>query len=421
MKVLVIGSGGREHALVWKIKGSPHVKQVFCAPGNAGIADEAVCVPIASDDIKNLLKFAKEQKIDLTIVGPEVPLTLGVTDIFIKEGLRIFGPTKIASEIEGSKIFAKEFCIRHGIPTAKSMAFDDVKNAKEYLRQQSMPLVIKADGLAAGKGVFICEGIDEAERVLNQILVGHIFGEAGKRIIIEEFLEGEEASFIAVSDGENVLPLASSQDHKRIFDGDRGPNTGGMGAYSPAPVVTSQLNKQVLDEIMVPTIRGMASEGRKFVGILYAGLMIKNGRPFVLEFNCRFGDPETQPIMMRLKSDLIEIIEAAIDGRLNKNIINWDIASAVCVVLSAKGYPGEYKKGDVIKGLSDLKDARNIKVFHSGTLRKEGDYITNGGRVLGVTALGNNISDAIKNAYGAVAKISWNGMHYRKDIGRKAL
>lgn len=421
MKVLVIGGGGREHAIVWKLASSPKVGKIYCAPGNAGIARTATCVPIKADDIEGLLEFAKKERIDMTVVGPEAPLTLGIVDVFKRSGLRIFGPTREAAVIEGSKVFAKEFCLRHNIPTAASATFTDIKEARAYLVKQQMPVVIKADGLAAGKGVIICNDVAQGSAALEEIMIARAFGDAGNKVVIEEFLHGEEASFIAISDGKNVLPLATSQDHKRVFDDDKGANTGGMGAYSPAPVVTAEVHERVMKKIMVPAVGGMAKDGREFVGVLYAGLMIRNGEPKVLEFNCRFGDPETQPIMMRLKTDLVDVMEAAVNGTLNNIELEWDGRPAVCVVLAAGGYPGGYEKGAHIKGLSEAASLADTAVFHAGTSEKEGSCVTNGGRVLGVTALGNDIASAIRNAYDAVGKISWEGMHFRRDIGKRAL
>ncbi len=421
MKILVIGGGGREHALVWKLARSPKAEKIFCAPGNAGIAKLAECVPVRAEDVEGILAFAKKESIDLTVVGPEVPLAKGIVDDFKRSGLRIFGPTGEAAVIEGSKVFAKEFCMRHGIPTASSETFTDIKEARSYLLKHPMPVVVKADGLAAGKGVVICKDVTEASAALEEIMVERAFGDAGSKVVIEEFLHGEEASFIAISDGRNVLPLATSQDHKRVFDDDKGPNTGGMGAYSPAPVVTPEVHDSVMKEIMTPVVRGMAEEGREFTGVLYAGLMIKDGRAKVLEFNCRFGDPETQPIMMRLKTDLVDVIEAAIGKRLNSVRLEWDARPAVCVVMAAGGYPGDYEKGSVIKGLAQADELPDTAVFHAGTAAKDGEYVTNGGRVLGVTATGSGISEAINNAYSAVSMITWEGAHYRHDIGRRAL
>lgn len=421
MKVLVIGGGGREHALIWKISQSPRVKHIFCAPGNAGISKEATCVSIKTEDVEGLLNFAKKENINLTVVGPEAPLTMGIVDVFRRNHLKVFGPTKEAAALEGSKVFAKEFCRRHNIPTAKSQTFTDIKDARSYLQKQPMPVVVKADGLAAGKGVIICKDVPEASAALEEIMVGRAFGDAGNKVVIEEFLQGEEASFIAISDGKHVVPLASSQDHKRVFDDDRGPNTGGMGAYSPAPIVTPEVYDRVMNKIILPTIRGMADEGREFSGVLYAGLMIRDGNPMLLEFNCRFGDPETQPIMMRLNTDIVDVIEAAINGTLDKIELEWDLRPSVCVVMASGGYPGNYEKGKVIRGLTDARSSVDVAVFHAGTSFRDGEYRTNGGRVLGVTALGDDITAAIKNAYDAVEKISWDGMHYRRDIGRRAL
>ncbi len=421
MNILVIGGGGREHALVWKLKSSSKIDKIYCAPGNAGISEDAICVSIKSDDINDLLEFAKQNKIDLTIVGPEQPLTMGITDLFLKNRLKIFGPTKQASQLEGSKSYMKEFCIRHNIPTAKAEIFNNPHKAKAYLDKKDFPVVVKADGIAAGKGVIICNNKNEAEKAIDSIMVEHAFGDAGNQIVIEDFLQGEEASFIAISDGENILPLATSQDHKQVFDNDKGPNTGGMGAYSPAPVITDETFSKVIDKIMMPTIKGMADEGRKYVGVLYAGLMIKDNEPYLLEFNCRFGDPETEPIMMRLKSDLLSVILKTIDGSLKDVSLEWDISSAVCVVMASKGYPGKYEKGEKISGLKEVKSLNNVKVFHAGTAKADDNFIVNGGRVIGVTALGSDIKSAIDNVYHAVNKISWKGVHYRKDIGKKAL
>ncbi|MGB9699141.1 MAG: phosphoribosylamine--glycine ligase [Thermodesulfobacteriota bacterium] len=421
MKVLVVGSGGREHALVWKIAQSPRVKKVYCAPGNAGIAALAECRPISAEDVNSLLELAQKEKIDLTVVGPEVPLTLGIVDKFKAKGLRIFGPEQRAAEIEGSKAFAKFLMNKYGIPAANFQVFDDFSAAWKYAQEKSYPLVIKADGLAAGKGVIICTNREEAKAALTQIMVEKAFGAAGEKVVVEEYLSGEEASFLAFTDGERILPLPSAQDHKPIYDGDRGPNTGGMGAYSPAPVVTDRVHKQVMEEIMVRAIRGLAAEGRKYQGVLYAGLMIKDGRAKVLEFNARFGDPETQPLLLRLKSDLIPIFEAVIDGHLHRVEVEWDRRAAVCVVMASRGYPGAYEKGKIISGLEEAARIPNTYIFHAGTALKEGKIVTNGGRVLGVTALGDNIAEAITQAYKAVEKISWDGVYYRRDIGQKAL
>jgi len=421
VKVLVIGGGGREHALVWKISQSPRVAKIFCAPGSAAIGERAAIVPIAVEQIEKLAEFAAKEKIDLTVVGPELPLTLGIADLFEARGLKIFGPNKAAAQLEGSKAFAKEILQQNGIPTAASGTFTDAAAAKEYLAQQKAPCVIKADGLAGGKGVIICQSLAEAEAAIDEILVRKAFGAAGDKLVIEEFLAGEEASFMVLTDGAHMLPLASSQDHKRVFDDDQGPNTGGMGAYSPAPVVTAAMHERILGEIVTPLLAGLEKRGIDYRGVIYVGLMITETGPKVLEFNARFGDPECQPIMMRLKSDLIPLLEAAIERRLDRVKAEWHEASAVCIVLTAKGYPGSYDRGAEIHGLGRLADWQSGFVFHAGTAKKENRWVTSGGRVLGVTARGRKIADAVDEAYGAVAKISWDGMHYRKDIARRAL
>jgi phosphoribosylamine--glycine ligase len=421
MKVLVVGSGGREHALVWKIAQSPRVGKIYCAPGNAGIAQMAECLSISADDVKGLTAWAEKEKIDLTVVGPEAPLTLGMVDVFRARGLRVFGPSQKAAEIEGSKAFTKELMKKYGIPTGDSETFTELAAAVKYVKGKGAPLVVKADGLAAGKGVIICRTVEEALSALDLILVQKAFGAAGAKVVVEEFLEGEEASFLAFTDGETVLPLPTSQDHKAIYDNDQGPNTGGMGAYSPAPVVTEKVHREAMEKVMIPTVRGMAREGKKYQGVLYAGLMIKDEKPKVLEFNARFGDPEAQPLLMRLKSDLIPILEATIDGKLSHHKMELENRSSVCVVVASGGYPGSYEKGKVISGLQEAARVRDAFVFHAGTALKEGRVVTNGGRVLGVTALGNGIQEAIQRAYEAVAKISWEGAYYRKDIGHKAL
>lgn len=431
MKILVVGSGGREHALVWKIAQSPLAEKIYCAPGNAGTAELAENVPLKSDDIKGLLKFCREKKIDLTVVGPEVPLVAGIVDLFIKEGLRIFGPGQAAAQIEGSKVFSKEFMIKYGIPTAQAGIFSKLSEALAYIEQMGAPLVVKADGLAAGKGVIVCQKKSEATLAVKLIMEQKEFGSAGDRVIIEECLVGEEASIIALTDGESIIPLASSQDHKRVNDGDRGPNTGGMGAYSPAPVVTEHLMSEIDVNVLKPFVKGMKQEGITYQGVIYAGVMVTKKGPMVLEFNARFGDPETQPIMMRLKSDLVPIILAVIDRKLDDRLIEWDERAAVCVVLAAGGYPGKYEKGIEIKGLDKIDQLDNVLVFHAGTrLRPEGlqpergegrGTVTAGGRVLGVTALGDSIKFAIDKAYRAVDLIKFRGMHYRRDIGKKAL
>ncbi len=434
MKILVIGSGGREHALVWKLRQSPRVRQIYCAPGNAGIGELAELVPLAPDDVAGLLRFATTEKIDLTVVGPEVSLSLGIVDQFKAHGLRIFGPVQQAAQLEVSKAFAKQLMQEQGVPTAAFATFTDPVAARTYVDQIGAPIVIKADGLAAGKGVLICHTVQDAHQAIDDIMRARAFGTAGDRVVIEEFLEGEEASFLAFTDGTTVLPLASAQDHKRIFDNEQGPNTGGMGAYSPAPVVTPALVDRIVNEIMLPTIQGLKRRGITYKGILYAGLMIRDTSVKVIEFNARFGDPECQPLMVRLQSDLVEVMEAVIDERLGEITLTWDPRPAVCVVLAAEGYPGKYETGKPIRGLESLHDWRDGVVFHSGTatdtvvVTKRGQataavnlLVTKGGRVLGVTALGDDIRAAIATAYQAVTKISWPGMHYRRDIGQRAL
>lgn len=421
MKVLVVGGGGREHALVWKIAQSPHVTEVYCAPGNGGISKIAYCPDIDAANQETLVGFCKDNKIDLTVVGPELPLTTGIVDLFQKEGLRIFGPNMAAAQLEGSKTFAKDLMRQCGIPTAEYRVFENRDEAAAYIKEKGAPIVVKADGLAAGKGVAVAETVQEALEALHHIMVEKAFGEAGNRVVIEEKLVGEEASFIAFSDGERILPLASSQDHKPIYDDDRGPNTGGMGAYSPAPVVTPAVHRRIMQDIMIPTIKALAAEGYAYRGVLYAGLMISDGTPKVLEFNCRFGDPETQPIIMRMQGDLIPILEGCIEGDLTGLKISWDPRAAVCVVMASQGYPGAYEKGKTIQGLEETEEMEGVYVFHAGTTFEDGKYLTAGGRVLGVTGLGNGIKDAIETTYQAVSSIRWEGVHYRGDIGRKAL
>ena len=418
MKVLVIGNGGREHALAWKIAQSPLVKKVFCAPGNAGTANVAENIDIPSDNIDALLQFATVTGIGLTIVGPEQPLVKGLVDSFEESGLRVFGPSQRASEIEGSKVFCKDLMKKYGIPTAKYESFDSLDQVKLFTKEDE-PVVVKASGLAAGKGVILCSNAEEARSAVQSIMQEKAFGNAGDQVVVEEFLTGQEVSLLAFTDGKTVLPLDSAQDHKAAFDGDKGPNTGGMGAYSPALVFTEELKQQVIDEIMIPTVRAMAKEGRYYRGILYAGLMLTESGPKVLEFNARFGDPETQPIMMRIKNDIVPIFEACIDGTLAKQSLQWRQEPTVCVVMAAKGYPSSYEKGKEISGLNSDEN-RQVVVFHAGTKLENGKVLTNGGRVLGVTALGSDINQAIKNAYSAVDKIKWDGVHYRKDIGNKA-
>jgi phosphoribosylamine--glycine ligase len=422
LKVLVVGGGGREHALCWKIAQSPLLKKLYCAPGNGGIGEIAENVPINAEDLGGLLNFAKSEGIDLTVVGPEAPLVKGLVDLFEKEGLKVFGPNKLAAEIEGSKAFAKTFMKKYGIRTAPFEVFDDPQKAKRYVLESRRPLVVKASGLAAGKGTFVCESVEEALNAIEEIMVKKAFGEAGSKVVIEEKLEGFEVSYMVVSDGENVIPLSPSQDHKRLLDGDMGPNTGGMGAYSPVPFLTSELEERILKEIMIPTIRGLKEEGRPYRGLLYGGLMIdKEKNPWVLEFNCRFGDPETQPLMVRMEGDLLEIILCCLKGKLNQVRLQWSDQPAVCVVMAQKGYPGSYEKGKEIKGLEEAVRMKEVWVFHAGTIKRNGKFYTSGGRVLGVTARGKDFEEAIKRAYEAVEKISWEGVYYRKDIGKRAL
>lgn len=422
MNVLIIGSGGREHALAWKVAQDERVEKVFVAPGNAGTAIEAKCENVAIDvlDLEQLVAFAKDN-VSLTIVGPEAPLVAGVVDRFREHSLPCFGPTAGAAQLEGSKAFTKDFLARHQIPTAEYQNFTEIEPALAYLREKGAPIVIKADGLAAGKGVIVAMTLDEAEAAVRDMLAGNAFGEAGSRVVIEEFLDGEEASFIVMVDGEHVLPMATSQDHKRVGDADTGPNTGGMGAYSPAPVVTSEVHQRVMDQVIWPTVRGMAAEGNVYTGFLYAGLMIDEaGNPKVIEFNCRFGDPETQPIMLRLQSSLVELVEAANAGTLDKVDAKWDPRCSLGVVLAAGGYPADYAKGDVIQGL-DVAISDSGKVFHAGTALKDGQVTTSGGRVLCATALGNSVREAQQGAYRLAEQISWNGCFYRKDIGYRAI
>ncbi len=423
MKILIVGGGGREHALAWKAAQSPKAEKVFVAPGNAGTALEPNLenVDIAADDVNALLAFAKQQQIDLTIVGPEAPLVKGIVDSFLEAGLKCFGPTAQAAQLEGSKAFCKDFMARHNIPTAEYQTFTDTAEAIAYIETKGAPIVVKADGLAAGKGVIVAQTVAEATNAVEDMLSGNAFGAAGNRVVIEEFLAGEEASFIVIADGKHALPMATSQDHKARDNGDKGPNTGGMGAYSPAPVVTTEIHDRVMREVIEPTLQGMIEDGNPYTGFLYAGLMIApNGSLKVLEYNCRFGDPETQPIMMRLKSDLTELCEAALDGNLNTVETDWDERAALGVVLAAGGYPGDYRKGDVITGLPST-DLADRKVFHAGTQLQGNDIATSGGRVLCACALGETIKDAQHNAYALTAEIQWDGIYYRTDIGFKAI
>ena len=423
MKVLVIGSGGREHALAWKAAQSSQVEKVFVAPGNAGTAIEAKLenVAISATDNAALVAFAQKENIALTIVGPEQPLVGGVVDAFQAAGLMIFGPSAKAAQLEGSKAFTKDFLARHNIPTGYYKNFTEIEPALAYVREQGAPIVIKADGLAAGKGVIVALTLQEAEDAIKDMLAGNAFGDAGHRVVIEEFLDGEEASFIVMVDGKNVLAFATSQDHKRAYDQDKGPNTGGMGAYSPAPVVTPEVHERVMNEIIMPTVEGMAKEDAPYTGFLYAGLMIDStGTPKVIEYNCRFGDPETQPIMMRLQSDLVELCISACKGELNQQTISFDERAAVGVVLAAGGYPNSYNKGDVINGL-DTNTNSSAKTFHAGTDLVDGKVVTNGGRVLCATALGNTVTEAQQLAYQLVKEINWQGMQYRTDIAYRAI
>jgi len=421
MKVLVIGSGGREHAIVWKLLQSKKVKKIYCAPGNAGIKAIAECVDINASDIPALLTFAEKNRIDLSVVGPEDPLAKGITETFSRAGLRIWGPSKEAAMIEGSKLFSKRLMEKYNIPTGYFKGFIDPEMALEYIREKGAPIVIKADGLAAGKGVFVAQTIEQAFEAVDNIMVKKAFGNAGDHLLVEEFLCGEEASFLVFTDGKHITPLPTSQDHKAIYDGDKGPNTGGMGAYSPAPVIDKAMHKTIMETIMRPTVKAMEKEGYPYKGVLYAGLMITKDGPKVLEFNARFGDPEAQPLLMLLKTDLIDILEACIDGELDKISIEWHDGATVCVVMANKGYPGQYDKGQIIKGLEKVSNMDGTVAFHAGTSLKDKDIIATGGRVLGVTAKGADIKEAIDNVYKAVSKITWDGAYFRKDIGKKAL
>lgn len=421
MKVLVVGGGGREHAMVWKLSQSRLVDKIYCCPGNAGIASLAERIDVSQNDFNALLDFVKYEWIDLTIVGPEDPLSKGIVDLFEAAGRRILGPVKAGAMLESSKVFSKDLMKAAGIPSAEYKVFTSYIHAEEYIRFKGVPIVIKADGLAAGKGVFVAATMDEAMEALKIIMKDRAFGEAGDRVVIEQCLKGEEASFMAFTDGTTIVPMVSSQDHKRIFDGDKGLNTGGMGAYSPAPVVTPELENIVMDKVMKPIVRALRAEGIKYKGILYAGLMIDEGVPHVLEFNCRMGDPETQPVLSRLKTDFMEIAMAIAEERLSEINIEWNPDPAVCVVVSSEGYPGAYRKGDVISGLDEAEKIDGVKVFHAGTSFKDDSIVTSGGRVLGVTAVGPDILSAKKRAYEAVGKINFNGMHFRKDIADRAI
>ncbi|MDA8429886.1 MAG: phosphoribosylamine--glycine ligase [Geobacteraceae bacterium] len=421
MKVLVIGGGGREHALVWKIAQSPLVEKVFCAPGNPGTAQLAENIAIGVEQLDKLLAFAYENKIDLTVVGPEQPLSLGIVDLFESHGLKVFGPSQKAAFIEGSKAFSKDLMQKYNVPTAAYGVFTDQSEAEAFINRTGAPIVVKADGLAAGKGVIIAQTCREAIAAVRDMLSGNAFGKAGSRVVIEEFLSGEEASFLVITDGKNIIPLASAQDHKAVFDNDQGPNTGGMGAYSPAPVVTPDIHEKAMQQVIRPTVDGMAAEGRPYRGVLYAGLMIKDGQIKTLEFNARFGDPECQPLLMRMKSDIVPVLAAVANGDLAGIDLEWHDKAAVCVVMASEGYPGDYRKGDIIAGLNDAAQINDVYVFHAGTAHKDGNCVTSGGRVLGVTALGGSVQDSIATAYRAVDRISWKGVQFRTDIGKKAL
>jgi phosphoribosylamine--glycine ligase len=420
MKILVIGGGGREHAIVWKLSQSKVVDKIYCIPGNAGISEVAECLEIESKDISALLDFVKYDWIDLTVVGPEDPLAKGIVDVFQKEGRRIIGPTQAGAQIESSKVFAKDFMKRHKIPTAEYKIFTSYTHAEEYIRLKGTPIVIKADGLAAGKGVFVCQNYDEAVDALRIIMKEKVFGSAGDKVVIEECLKGQEVSYLVFTDGKSIVPMVTSKDHKRLLDNDEGPNTGGMGTFSPNPAVTPELEQEILETVIKPTIKGLKSEGIIYKGILYAGLMIVNGKPYVLEFNCRFGDPETQVILPRLETDIIDIFMAISEQRLSKVNVKWSDKASLCVILASEGYPGKYRKGLSIKGLEMVKGLKDVIVFHAGTkFNEEGAIVTSGGRVLGVTALGNDLQEARQKAYSAVGLINFEGMQYRKDIGLK--
>jgi phosphoribosylamine--glycine ligase len=420
MKVLVIGSGGREHAIAWKLSQSSKVEKVYGVPGNPGISRIGECVDIPVSDIEKIADFAERENIDLTVVGPEAPLVAGIVDEFERRGLKIFGPSKEAAKLEGSKAFAKEIMRDLNVPTADFEVFDDPEKAKEYIRKKGAPIVVKADGLAAGKGVVVAKTVEEAISAIDKIMVDKVFGEAGNKVVVEDCLVGEEASYLVISDGERFVPLATSQDHKAVFDGNEGPNTGGMGTYSPAPVLSPDMEKEVQEKVIKPILKGMKERGYPFKGILYAGLMITEDGPKVLEFNVRFGDPEAQVILRRLKNDFVDVVNSAIEGNLVDSL-EWIDETAICVVLASKGYPGKYEKGKEIKGIEEAEKLESIVVFHAGTKLSDGKLLTNGGRVLNVTALGKDIVEARERVYKAIEKIHFDGMHYRKDIGLKAL
>ncbi|MFY9376850.1 MAG: phosphoribosylamine--glycine ligase [Peptococcia bacterium] len=419
MKVLIVGSGGREHALAWKLAQSPKISQLYCAPGNAGIGEYASCVPLQADDLSGIVAWAQQEAIDLVVVGPELPLTLGLVDALSAVDIKAFGPTAKAAELEGSKVFSKDLMQKYGVPTAKYGVFTEADKALSFAREMKGPWVVKADGLAAGKGVLICQSILETEQAIQQVLVERSFGEAGAKLIIEEYLEGEELSLMAFCDGHTVIPMVSAQDHKRVFTGDQGPNTGGMGAYSPAPLATPELVAHVEQEVLIPVMKAMAKEGRLFQGVLYAGLMITAEGPKVLEFNARFGDPETQVVLPRLENDLVDVMLAVIDGKLSELQLKWKNEACVSIVMASAGYPGDYIKGIPIQGLAQIPEG--VLVFHSGTTLSDGQVVTNGGRVLAVTALGKDIRAAVDAAYAGVKTISFEGTHYRTDIAHRAL
>jgi phosphoribosylamine--glycine ligase len=422
MKILVVGGGGREHALAWKIAQSPLVKKVYCAPGNPGIARHAECVPLRADDLVGLVQFVREKGVDLTVVGPEDPLSMGIADELTPKGFKVFGPTQAAAELESSKVFSKRMMQKHGIPTAAFRVFQDAHDAHDYIAKVAAPIVVKADGLAKGKGVIVCGSAEEAHEAVRDIMERKIFGKAGDQVIIEECLRGQEASILAISDGRTIVLLEPAQDHKRIGDGDVGPNTGGMGAYSPVPVVTPALRDEVERRVFIPTIHGMRREGRRYQGILYAGIMLTGSGPQVLEFNVRWGDPEAQPILMRMKSDLVPLLMAAADGTLKESQeIEWDPRPAVCVVMASGGYPGDYRKGKPISGLDEAGKLKDVMVFHAGTAMSGGQVVTSGGRVLGVTAMGKTVAEARERAYDAIARIHFDGAQFRRDIGHRAI
>ncbi len=422
MKILVVGGGGREHALVWKIAQSPLVKKIYCAPGNPGIARQAECVPLRADDLVGIVQFVRDKGVDLTVVGPEDPLAMGIADELAPKGFKVFGPTRGAAELESSKVFSKRIMQKHGIPTAPFHVFQDAHDAHDYVAKVAAPLVVKADGLAKGKGVIVCGSADEAHEAIRDIMERKIFGKAGDQVVIEECLRGQEASILAISDGRTIVLLEPAQDHKRIGDGDVGPNTGGMGAYSPVPAVTPALCDEIERRVFIPTIHGMRREGRRYQGILYAGIMLTGAGPQVLEFNVRWGDPEAQPILMRMKSDLAPALMAAAGGTLKESQqIEWDPRPAVCVVMASGGYPGDYEKGKPISGLDEAAKLKDVMVFHAGTAVSEGRVVTSGGRVLGVTALGKTIAEARERAYDAIARIHFDGAQFRRDIGHRAI